>query len=113
MIKLSTNFTTTNVSTMGGQSQTVTTDTLLVSRVSIDFQANQIQATLQRGTVTDGVFTANMTPVNINVSSTGAFRSADGSWSGTLNVASLLSSLASDFDQSVVAGIPALGTVAA
>lgn len=112
MIKLSTPLVTTVVTSINGQSQSTVTDTLLISQIQIDFQRPTLRAGIQRGTVVNGVFQPTMTPVNININRDGSFRSDDGSWSGTLNLTALISSLAASFDSTLVQAMPAVGTVA-
>jgi hypothetical protein len=111
MILLNAQYVTTVTTTVGGATQTLTTDTLFVSSVRLDFQAGIIYATVQRGTGSNP-FAANMDSLEITVNPDGAFCAADGSWSGTISggISSLISSLKSQFDQMPLASGEVTGT---
>jgi hypothetical protein len=109
MIKLDAAYITTVQSTLGGQTQTTTTDELFVSSVRIDFTTGALYATVQRGTGTP--FVANMDALEICVNPDGSFISTDGSWTGTVSSApALVTQLKSTFDQFILASGKVTGT---
>lgn len=93
-----------------GGSTTTTTDTLLVSQVTIDLVSGAMYATILRGTGTP--FVPNMTPLQLTVNPDGSFIADDNSWSGSVSAApALIASLKAQFDQFVVASSVISGTV--
>lgn len=94
-----------------GVSQTITTDTLFVSSVTIDFTSGAMYATIQRGTGTP--FGSNMDALQVTVNPDGSFISTDGTWAGTVGgiAASLVASLRAQFDQFILASGKVSGTV--
>lgn len=100
MIKLPILITTQQTLVDGTVQDTVVTDTLYVSSVRIDFNTGALYATVQRGTVVNGVFTSNFATLNIVVNPDGSFVS-DGAFSGTpgtVSVSALVQSLSAQFD---------------
>ncbi len=111
MIKLDSQFVTTVQTSLGGQTQTTLTDTLFVSDVRLDFTSGAIYATIARGSVVDGQFTANMQPSQIVVNPDGSFISDDGLYNGTLGAATqLVAQLKATFDQFVLSSGKVTGT---
>jgi hypothetical protein len=112
MIKLSGNFITTQQTLSGTTvSSSVVTDTLFVTDVRMDFITGALYATIQRGTLVNGVFTSNYQQVQITVNPDGSFVSSDGSWKGTLSsIATLVAGLKSQFDAFVLASGLVTGT---
>jgi hypothetical protein len=109
MIKLDAAYVTTVQKTLGGVSQTTTTDTLFVSDVRIDFTTGAMYATIRRGTGTP--FANNMDILQITVNPDGSFISQDGTWQGSVASApALVSSLKSQFDGFILASGKVTGT---
>ncbi|HLX83809.1 MAG TPA: hypothetical protein VKR59_07915 [Terriglobales bacterium] len=109
MIKLDTAFITGIVSTMGGATTTVTTDTLFVSCVRMDFTTGALYATIKRGTGTP--FVPNMDDLDICVNPDGSFVSTDSSWTGSVvSVPALVAQLKAEFDQFILASGKVTGT---
>src|ERR1700728_403965 len=110
MILLNAPYVTTVTTALGGQSQVVTTDTLFVSEVKLDFESGKIYATIQRGT--GSPFVANMPPLKVGVNPDGSFWASEGSWAGAISggISALLSSLQSQFDQMLLASGAITGT---
>lgn len=112
MIRLDAQFQTTVQILSGGTVvNSVTTDTLLVSNVQIDFQQGVLHADIQRGSVVGGAFVANYPPVRVKVKDDGSFISDDASWHGTLpGLAQLMNQLKSEFDQFILSSGFVTGT---
>jgi hypothetical protein len=103
MIKLAPEAVTTSTAVFNGVSKVTTTDTLFVSYVELGFESGTVTAMIQRGTVVDGTFTANMSQLRVDVSTDGTFRSQDGTWSGTItNWTATLASLRAPFDGLII-----------
>ena len=90
MIKLAPAFITAATSVMDGVTTSETTDTLRVSYVEIDFTLVTVMAMVERGTLegSPSVFTPNMPTLRIQLNANGTFASTDGSWTGSIPVAS-------------------------
>ena len=98
MIKLDTPFQTVASSTFDGKTTTITTDTLFVSSVRLDFTSGAMYATLRKGTGTP--FADNLASIEICVNPDGSFVSSDGSWAGSVAAApTLVAQLRATFDQ--------------
>lgn len=109
MIKLDPTYQTVQSSTFAGVTTTVTTDTLFVSSVRLDFTTGAIYATIQKGT--GSPFIANLDSVDVCVNPDGTFVSADGSWQGSIASApALVATLKAQFDQFVLASGVVTGT---
>lgn len=114
MIKLNTPYTTT-VQYLSGTTvvSSVVTDTLCVSKVTIDFSTGALYATIQRGTVnpTTGEFGSNYPDLDVVVNPDGSFVSSDGTWSGSVASApALVAQLKATFDQFILASGAVTGT---
>jgi hypothetical protein len=103
MILLDANLITAIITKVGANSKTITTDTLLVSSVTLDLEVGAIYAEIKRGTGTP--FVENMDPVSLTVNPDGSFISSDGLWSGSLGsvAAGLIATLRTQFDQFILA----------
>ena len=109
MIKLDTTFQTVQSSTFHGVTTTVTTDTLFVSSVRIDFTTGALYATILKGTGTP--FVCNLPPVEVCVNPDGSFISQDGSWSGSCPaVVALVAQLRAAFDGFILGSGVVTGT---
>lgn len=116
MITLTGNSVTSVQTTFDGESATTTTDALFVSKVSLDFETNALYATIQRGTVVNGVFQSNFASLKVTVNPDSSFVSSDGSWQGNLpagTVAQLMATLAGQFDNFILSSGAVTGTEAA
>jgi hypothetical protein len=104
MIVLSNNITTIKYFDDANVVSSVVTDTLYVKNVNLDFSTGAMYATIDRGTVVNGVFASNYPSVNIVVNPDGSFLSSDGKWSGSLgaSASNLVAQLKSTFDQFVL-----------
>jgi hypothetical protein len=95
--------------TMGSVTKTITTDTLFVTDVRIDFTTGAMYTTIQRGT--GSPFVANMDPLEICVNPDGSFISTDGTWAGSVSSApALVTQLKATFDQFILASGKVSGT---
>ncbi len=93
-------------------SDSVITDTLYVREVRLDFASGAMYATIDRGTVVNGVFTQNYPSVEIVVNPDGSFISNDKKWQGTLTTApAFVAQLKGQFDQFVLAAGLVQGTI--
>jgi len=102
MIKLDAKFQTVLSSSFNGATTTVTTDTLFVSSVRIDFTTGALYATLRKGT--GSPFVDNLPSVDICVNPDGTFISSDGLWKGFVaSVPALVGALRTQFDQFILA----------
>lgn len=115
MIKLSPQFTTTVEYLYGGTMVgSVTTDTLYVTSVRLDFSSGAIYAEIVRGTTdpSTGIFEQNYDSVSITVNPDGSFLSSDGKWQGNLGTqaTSLVAQLASTFDEFILGAGLVTGT---
>lgn len=106
MIKLDVPYTTT-VQYLAGNTvvSSVTTDTLYVREVRMDFSTGSMYALIDRGTVINGVFGSNYPSLEIIVNPDGSFTSPDGStWVGTVaSSPALVAQLKTTFDQFLLA----------
>ena len=110
MIKLDTAFQTVASSTFNGVTTTVTTDTLFVSAVRIDFTTGALYATIRKGS--GAPFSDTIDAMEICVNPDGSFISSDGTWSGSVDSApALVASLKMTFDQFILASGKVTGTI--
>lgn len=86
MIRLDAIYVTAVTSVFNGVTSTATTDTLRVSYAELDLVGGNVMAMVQRGTVVNDVFTANMPQLRIQLNADGTFASQDGSWAGSIPV---------------------------
>lgn len=95
-----------------GVAQTVVTDTLYITQVTIDFTSGAMYATIQRGTGRTP-FVSNMDSLQVVVNPDGSFISTDGTWSGSVGAiaASLVATLRAQFDQFILASGSVTGTI--
>jgi hypothetical protein len=109
MILLNSAFVTAVSSTMGGVTETTTTDTLFVTSVRIDFTTGALYATIQRGS---GIpFAPNFDDLDLCVNPDGSFISTDGIWAGSVTSApALVAQLKAEFDQFILASGKVTGT---
>lgn len=85
MINLSADFVIKFQQLVGTVVQSVTTtDTLFVSRITVDFEVGTIIANIKRGTIVNGDFVSNFSDVQVTVGSDGTYSSSDGSIQGSL-----------------------------
>lgn len=92
-------------------SSSTVTDTLYVREVRLDFSTGAMYATIDRGTVVNGVFTQNYPSVQVIVNPDGSFLSDDGKWSGALQSAPIMiAQLKQQFDQFILASGSVSGT---
>jgi hypothetical protein len=115
MINLTGNSITSVETTFDGETATTTTDVLFVSKVSLDFKANALYATIQRGTMVNGTFQSNFAPLMVTVNPDSSFVSSDGSWQGDLppgTVAQLMAALAGQFDSFILSSGAVTGSEA-
>ena len=97
--------------TFNGATSTITTDTLFVQEVKIDFLTGTIVAVIQKGT---GVpFSPNLNSISVMVNPDGTFRSSDGMWAGSLGaaMATTIAQLKTTFDQFILASGQVTGTL--
>lgn len=111
MIKLDPQFIVQTQIIAGGQvAATITTDTLCLSQFAADFNLGTLYATIQRGTITDGVFTANQPPYVVTVDPDGSFTVADGNSGSLPGLAAFIASMKSQLDAFILASGLVTGT---
>jgi hypothetical protein len=112
MIVLDAAYQTSVTTKLGGVTTTVTTDSLFVANVKIDFTTGIMYAVVKRGTTANGPFQSNMDDLFITVNPDGSFISSDGgTWQGIVASApALIAQLKATFDQFILASGKVSGT---
>lgn len=114
MIKLNAQFVTENDTLVGGAvEKTVITDTLFISQFAIDLNAQNLTATMEQGTLINGVFQPNAPNLQVSGNMDGAISVSNGTNASIppALVAALVSSLKTSLDQFVLSSGLVTGTV--